>query len=203
MMRATNVTFLFTDLVGSTQILDRLGDHAGEELMRSHFDMLRQAISANDGHVVKTLGDGIMVIFRRAGDALACASAMQHGVVRHNVAHPDVELGLRVGVHCGPAIRMAGDYYGIPVIIAKRLCDHCTGGQIIVSDDVRREIGPSPEIDWDELGVLNFKGLSDGVQGVELRWERRAPGRVRGRRTHLTRPISGPDTTVLCGQVEP
>lgn len=188
MMRATNVAFLFTDLVGSTHILDRLGDYAGEDLMRSHFGMLRQAISATDGHVVKTLGDGIMVIFRRAGDAVACAAAMQHGVVRHNVANPDVQLGLRVGVHCGPAIRMAGDYYGIPVVIAKRLCDHCTGGQVIVSDAARSDRSVDPQTSWDELGLLNFKGLSDGIPAAELRWEKRAPIR--------------PEPSVLCGRSE-
>ena len=169
MMRATNVTFLFTDLVGSTQILDRLGDRAGEELIRSHFAMLRQAISATDGHVVKSLGDGIMAIFRRPADAVACAAAMQHGVIRHNLGNPGVPLGLRVGVHCGPAIRMAADYYGIPVIIAKRLCDHCSGGQIIVSEPIRQAL-PADHA-WDELGLLQFKGLSDGVPAVELHWE--------------------------------
>jgi adenylate cyclase len=170
MMRATNVTFLFTDLVGSTQILDRLGDRAGEELMRSHFDMLRKAISLTDGHLVKTLGDGIMAIFRRPSDGVACAAAMQHGVARHNVANSDVALALRVGVHCGPAIRMAGDYYGIPVIIAKRLCDHCTGGQVIVSSAVRQHLALTPEIDFDELGGLAVKGMTETVLASELHW---------------------------------
>jgi class 3 adenylate cyclase len=193
---------LFTDLVGSTQILDRLGDRAGEELMRGHFDMLRKSIALTDGHVVKTLGDGIMGIFRRPSDGVACAAAMQHGVTRHNVANPDVSLAMRVGVHCGPAIRMAGDYYGIPVIIAKRLCDHCTGGQVIVSSALRQQVALDPEMDFDELGGLTFKGLTEAVPAVELRWERRAPSWARGRHSHQTRAISTPPAGVLCGRTE-
>ena len=167
-MRAAHVTFLFTDLVGSTQLLDRLGDSAGEALMSSHFDMLRRAIARHDGHPVKYLGDGVMVIFRHPGDGLACAAAMQHGVVEHNRTHPHTQLGLRVGVHCGPAIRAAGDYYGIPVVIAKRLCDHCTGGQVIVSDDLRALV---PDRDYRDLDRLPVKGLSQPVHAAEFRWQ--------------------------------
>jgi class 3 adenylate cyclase len=179
-MRATNVTFLFTDLVESTRILDRLGDRAGEEVMRSHFDMLRTAISQSDGHVVKTLGDGVMAIVRQPSAGIACAVAMQHGVTRHNRTNPAVQLAMRVGVHCGPAIRMAGDYYGIPVIIAKRLCDHCTGGQVIVSETLREHITDNAGV-YRDLGQLTCKGLSGPVHAAELCW--------------VPRPQ-------LCGQVE-
>ena len=172
MMRAANVTFLFTDLVESTRILDRLGDRAGEKLMRSHFDMLRTAISRSDGHVVKTLGDGIMAIFRNPAAGVDCAVAMQHGVRRHNLANPDVPLAMRAGVHSGPAVRMGGDYYGIGVIIAKRLCDHCTGGQIIVSDSLRAQLAGQVDI-YDDLGQLACKGLSGPVPAVALRWSGR------------------------------
>jgi len=178
-MRAANLTFLFTDLVGSTRLIDRLGDHAGEQVMRGHFAMLRSAISQHDGHVVKTLGDGIMAIFRRPDDGVSCSIAMQHGVIRHNGANPDVELAMRVGVHCGPAIRMAGDYYGIPVNIAKRLCDHCTGGQVLVSEAVRSGVQSDRPLDFLEIGGLLFKGLSAPVSTVELLWKKGAGPRAR------------------------
>jgi len=203
MMRAANLTFLFSDLVGSTRILERLDDVAGERLMRTHFDMLRTAISQHHGHVVKTLGDGIMGIFARPGDGLACAVAMQHGVVRHNLANPDTELAMRVGVHCGPAVRMAGDYYGVPVVIAKRLCDHCTGGQVLVSEAVRRAAIDADELSFDAVGGLTCKGVSEAVIAAELRWERRPPLRIR---VELPRPSLKPVGAVgplFCGPGEP
>ena len=204
MMRATNVTFLFTDLVGSTRILDRVGDRAGEELMRLHFDMLRTAITHTDGHLVKTLGDGVMAIFRRAADAVGCATAMQHGVAAHNVANPEVELAMRVGVHSGAGIRMGGDYYGIPVIIAKRLCDHCVGGQVLMSNDVRTTLtSAGTPVEVDDLGMLGFKGLSEAVPTVELRWEQHAIGDFGGRRVRPAPRARSTAAPALCGPGEP
>src|SRR5882757_3707120 len=104
MSRAVDVTIMFTDLVGSTQMLDRLGDVAGEELLRSHFTELRQAIAAHEGREIKNLGDGLMVAFTKPSDGAACAATMQRAVAQHNLTSPELHLGLRVGVHNGEAI---------------------------------------------------------------------------------------------------
>jgi len=84
MTSTTRVTIMFTDIVGSTALLERLGDQAGTELLRSHFAILRRAIAAHGGREVKALGDGHMVVFTDPASATACAAAMQRGVVRHN-----------------------------------------------------------------------------------------------------------------------
>src|SRR5207302_5517867 len=79
---AAVVTFLFTDVVGSTEILGRLGDEGAEEVRRRHVDVLRAAVAAEGGSEVKNLGDGLMVAFASPLAALRCAVAIQQGIDR-------------------------------------------------------------------------------------------------------------------------
>ncbi|HJQ43232.1 MAG TPA: AAA family ATPase [Jatrophihabitantaceae bacterium] len=169
MSRTSTVTILFTDVVGSTGLLDRLGA-AGEELMRRHFGMLRSAVAAHEGREVKNLGDGLMVVFSNPASGAACAAAMQRAIARHNQAEPNLTLGVRIGVHAGEAINEHGDYFGMPVVIAKRLCDRCEGGQVIVSEAIRTAVGGAVG-GYTDLGSLSLKGLSDPVPAAELDWE--------------------------------
>ena len=76
-MTATTVTVLFTDLVGSTALLSRVGEERSEELRREHFALLREAVGKSGGTEVKNLGDGLMIVVPSAGDGVACAVAIQ------------------------------------------------------------------------------------------------------------------------------
>src|SRR2546421_1147985 len=78
------VTLLFTDLVGSTELLERLGDDAAEHVRRTHFRLLREAVATRGGHEVKNLGDGLMVVFGSAIEAVARAVALQQAVDPYN-----------------------------------------------------------------------------------------------------------------------
>src|SRR6266508_3559168 len=91
------VTLLFTDLVGSSELLDRLGEEAADELRRAHFALLRDAVGSHGGSEVKNLGDGLMAVFGSAVDAVACAVAIQRAVSAHNSRPAAQELSLRVG----------------------------------------------------------------------------------------------------------
>src|SRR5688500_11573236 len=99
------VAILFTDLVGSTEVLDRLGDDAAEELRRTHFSLLRRAVSDAEGTEVKTLGDGLMVTFASPVRAVSCAVEMQRAIAEHNRAEPGQSLQVRVGLHVGDPVR--------------------------------------------------------------------------------------------------
>src|SRR5437016_1014815 len=114
------VTLLFTDVVGSTEILDRLGDDAAEELHCRHFTLLRRALAEAGGEEVKTLGDGLMASFTSPLDALSCAVAMQGAVAEANRAEPAVPVQVRIGLHAGETIADDGDYFGTAVVVAKR-----------------------------------------------------------------------------------
>jgi class 3 adenylate cyclase len=88
------VTILFTDLVGSTALAQRVGDTAADDLRRAHFELLRRAVASTSGSEVKTIGDAMMVSYTSAADAIAGAVAMQHRVHAHNATDP--------GPHAGP-----------------------------------------------------------------------------------------------------
>ena len=111
------VTLLFTDLVSSTKLRERLGDDQAEQLRRPHFALLRTALATHGGEEVKTLGDGVMAAFASALDALACAVAMQQAVYRRNDQQEQAQrLYVRVGLDVGEPTHDEDDYFGIPVV---------------------------------------------------------------------------------------
>ena len=127
-----NITVLFTDLVGSTELSASLSPEASDNVRRKHFSALRQAIATSRGTEVKNLGDGLMVVFPVASAALSCAVAMQQAVHRDN-AKAERFLGLRVALSAGEATKEDGDYFGEPVVEAARLCGRAEGGQVLVA----------------------------------------------------------------------
>ena len=122
------VVLLFTDLVGSTELLARLGDDAAEDLRRVHFSLLRSAIDTNDGREVKTLGDGVMAAFASPVQAVGCAVLIQRAVEEYSRHHPEAPLCVRVGLHAGEPVEAEEDFHGTAVVVAKRLCDEAEGG---------------------------------------------------------------------------
>src|SRR3989304_8083548 len=171
------VTLLFTDLVRSTELLERLGDDEAEPLWRAHFDLLRQARAARGGQEGKTIGDAIRPAFPSAVDALACAVAMQQAMHRYSQAQPrEQRLSLRVGLHAGEPIRKGEDYFGRHVVIAQRLCSNAQGGQILISDLVRGLVGSRGSYSFRDLGPLKLKGLAEPMGACEVGWEPAADG---------------------------
>src|SRR5438067_4046840 len=164
------VTLLFTDLVGSTELLERLGDDAAEEVRRTHFRLLRDAVTNAGGEEVKNLGDGLMTVFPSAVEAVRCAVSMQQAVQRHN-EHGNDPLSVRVGLHVGEPIRDEGDYFGTPVVVARRLCDVASGGQILASQLARDLVGSRGEFVFESAGPMALKGLAEPVPAFEVRWE--------------------------------
>jgi len=166
------VTFLFTDLVGSTELLDKLGDDEAERLRQAHFRLLREAVAGRHGQEVKNLGDGLMVAFASAVDALACAVVMQEAVRLHN-QQPGQEhlLEVRIGLHVGEPVRDEDDYFGTAVVVAKRLCDSAEGGRILVSELVRGLVGSRGGYVFRVLGPLALKGFAEPLLACEVVWE--------------------------------
>ncbi|MGH8972699.1 MAG: helix-turn-helix transcriptional regulator [Acidimicrobiia bacterium] len=178
------VTLLFTDLVGSTEQLARVGDDAAEDLRRTHFGLLRSAIDANDGREVKTLGDGVMVAFDSPLQALRCAVSIQGAVEEHNRHCPDASLWVRVGLHAGEPVQAEDDFHGTAVVVAKRLCDEARGGQILASQLVRDLVGSRGGFSFRPAGRLPLKGLPEPVPAVTVEWrseETPPPARRRSR----------------------
>ena len=169
-MTTENVAILFTDIVDSTELSQQLSPDAADEVRRTHISILRQAIAEAGGTEVKSLGDGLMVVFSIASAALSCAVAMQQAVDRDN-ANAERPTKLRVGLSAGEVTREADDYFGDPVIEAARLCARADGGQILVADLVRAMAGRRNPHSFSVLGQLDLKGLSEPVMTIEVDWE--------------------------------
>jgi class 3 adenylate cyclase/tetratricopeptide (TPR) repeat protein len=164
------VALLFCDLVGSTDILTRLGDDAADRVRHSFFTALREAVTTFRGTEVKNLGDGLMVAFTSAADAVSCATAMQQAMVRLNRRQGGLGLGLRIGLSVGEATCEEGDWFGTPVVEAARLCGSAEGGQILGSDFVRGLVGSRGGHQFRALGLLSLKGLPEPISAVEVAW---------------------------------
>jgi DNA-binding SARP family transcriptional activator len=162
------VTVLFTDLVGSTELFSSLEREAADQLRRTFFSLQRDAVAATGGIEVKSLGDGLMVVFSSVSAALDCANAMQQQIDRHARRH-DLPLSMRIGISHGEALEEEGDYHGAPVIEAARLCAAAEGGQIFVADLLRMLAGQGDR-DFEQLGGLRLKGLPEPLPVSELRW---------------------------------
>ena len=144
------VTFLFTDIEGSTRLLHELGDRYAE-VLAEHRRVLRDAFERHGGVEVDTQGDAFFVAFQRAGDAAACAAdaeaALAEGPVR-----------VRMGIHTGePAVTGEG-YVGIDVHRAARIAGAGHGGQVLVSQTTRELLGPDAPLR--DLGEHRLKDLS-------------------------------------------
>jgi class 3 adenylate cyclase len=170
------VTLLFTDVVSSTELIDRLGDEAGDRLLDAHFAILRKASRDHGGREVKSLGDGLMLAFNSALGALACAVAMQQRVTEYHSEAGGEAMGLRIGLNAGEVISAGEDYFGRPVVVAKRLCDQAGSGQILLSEVVRSLVAARGEYRFIALGALQLKGLADPVTAFGLDWQERIGG---------------------------
>src|SRR5438105_4203170 len=170
-MTLQTVAVLMTDLVGSTEIAGRLGHAANEELRREHFAALRGATERCNGHEVKSLGDGLMVVFSSASDALTCAVEMQQAVEAQNRRMRE-RCEIRIGVSFGEATLDRGDYFGDPPTEAARLCAYAKGGQIVVGALVRQVASSRDDHRFRALGGLQLKGIAEPVVAYEVLWER-------------------------------
>jgi class 3 adenylate cyclase/CheY-like chemotaxis protein len=172
-MRSTTrtVTALFTDLVGSTDMLAKLGATASEVVRAEHFGRMRDALAVHRGQEVKTLGDGFMAVFDSAADALACAVTMQQAVSAHNRRQDGPDLGLRVGIGAGEVTVESSDYFGMPIVEASRLCAAAEAGQILTADVVRILVGDRTGHHLEPVGPMMLKGLPGPTVAWQVVWD--------------------------------
>jgi class 3 adenylate cyclase len=132
------VTFLFTDLKGSTALYERLGDLNAYALVREHFALLDAAANRHAGAIVKTIGDAVMAAFSRPVDALAAALHIRQEIGRFNREHGEPAIVLKMGAHCGPSIAVTLnenlDYFGQTVNIAARVQSFADAGEICLTE---------------------------------------------------------------------
>ncbi len=145
-------TVLFTDIVDSTGILDRVGDSAWRELLTIHNTRLREELNAFRGREVKTTGDGVLAVFDSATNAVRCAVAMSH-------AARQVGLAIRAGVHTGEVEFVGSDVRGVAVHVAARVMSLAGADEVLVSSTTSDLLEGSGLV-LEDAGVHDLKGLS-------------------------------------------
>ncbi|HVZ13572.1 MAG TPA: adenylate/guanylate cyclase domain-containing protein [Bauldia sp.] len=139
-LKILSLTFLFTDLRGSTALYERVGDLAAYDLVRSHFHVLHDIVSEEAGAVVKTIGDAVMATFVTPDRAIAAALRMRDGMARLNDERGHEDLLLKIGIHEGPCLAVnlndRQDYFGQTVNIASRVQNLAVDRSIYATEPV-------------------------------------------------------------------
>lgn len=162
-------TFLFTDIVGSTAMTQRLGNAGAQKAVRAHNDAVRGAIQQFNGHEVKHTGDGVMATFPDGPAAVAASIQMLQSVVAHNQASPDVQVEIRIGVNTGEAVEEENDYFGQAVQMTARICDKANDGQAWVSEVVV-EACKGQRFGFLPRGNFEMKGIEKPKPLYEIAW---------------------------------
>ena len=163
---------MFTDIEGSTALMESLGEQAWLDLLDWHTGVVKQQTTVFGGSVVKGQGDGFMLAFPAAGSAAACAAAIQRALCAgwHGVRVP-----ARMGMHCGNAKAEDGDFFGRTVVVA-RLASVAAGAEIPVSQAVQENLGGAFPLD--EARSLSLKGLAGHHAAFPTLWQEETSGRA-------------------------
>ena len=164
-LKITSLTFLFTDLRGSTELYERVGDLAAFDLVRAHFQVLNEIVATEAGAVVKTIGDAVMATFPSPDRALAAALRMREAMGRLNDGRNGHDLLLKIGIHEGPCLAVVlndrQDYFGTTVNIASRVQGLADSRSILATGPVVQHPQAS--------SLLATSGLSPVAQRRALR----------------------------------
>jgi len=171
---ANNVTIdsalraiMFTDIVGSTSMTERLGDARSVEMVRAHDALVRRALKDKGGHVVKHTGDGIMASFADAAASVQCARAIQQAFEAFNLASKE-KLRVRIGIDVGEPIADSNDLFGATVQLAARLCQLAEPDAILVSSAVQDRIRDRLHVT--NIGPSHLKGFLQPVDVYGIEW---------------------------------
>ena len=156
------VTVLFTDLVGSARLNQRLGDDAANAVEREVERGALEQVEKHRGVVVKDTGDGLMAAFQSARRAITCAREIQRSMERRNRREPGRPVEMRIGLHTGEVIEGNASLHGETVIIAKRIEGLAPPGGIFASEAVHNVLGTA-------RGQLEDRGEFE-LKGIDARW---------------------------------
>ena len=166
MGRTGTVTILFSDIVGSTEGLTRLGERKWDDVRRQHFSVLREALAEHEGDEVKNTGDGLMAVFGSVINAVNCAIAMQQQA--RQVVVGGSPLGVRIGISMGEATQDQGDWFGTPVVEAARLCALAGTNESWATGLVHVLAGSQTNAKFVSIGPQSLKGFDQPVDVVKI-----------------------------------
>jgi class 3 adenylate cyclase len=175
-LKITSLTFLFTDLKGSTALYERVGDLAAFDLVRAHFHALLEIISSEKGAVVKTIGDAVMATFVRPEHAIVAGLRMRAAMEKLNAERGTADLVVKIGIHEGPCLAVTlnerQDYFGQTVNIAARVQSLSTSQEIHITGPVNDAPAVMALLDKKEIKPIQkraaLRGIADKIVVYEI-----------------------------------
>lgn len=165
---ATIHSIVFTDIEGSTDLVERYGDQDARQAIREHDEILRAAVTRNGGTVIKWTGDGVMATFPSVSGALDASIAMQDQL-ETRAQEADIPIHIRIGIHAGEPIEEDADLHGTSIIRASRIMSEAHGDQILASNLVR-DLVAGKEYEFASQGLHELKGIQEPIHVYELDW---------------------------------
>ena len=168
--RTSTSTFLFTDIEGSTRLIQAVGDHY-PALLEEQRRLISDAVGAEGGRIFGSEGDALFAAFDSASSAIAAAANAQRALASH-AWPPGAEVRVRMGVHAGEALLIGGDYVGLALHQVARITAAGHGGQVLVSDATRRLAATLPsDLQLRDLGERRLKDLASAERLFQLTGE--------------------------------
>jgi class 3 adenylate cyclase len=165
------VTLMFSDMEGFTAMTERVGDLRAREVIRNHNAIVREQLKRHGGYEVELRGDGFLLAFGSARQALLCAIAIQRAFAARNEQDPEEPIRVRIGLHTGEVLKDADTFFGKTVILAARVAAQAEGGEILVSSllkDLTESVG---DIRFGEGREAALKGISEIQRLFPVEWQ--------------------------------
>jgi len=156
------VTMMFSDIENSTSVNSELGDEEWVKLLGAHDRLLHLYVDRHRGHIVKSQGDGYMVVFPTPELAIGASLGIQRALSAKRQRSRRLRrtpIRVRIGLHTGTAIEREGDYFGRNVAMAARVAAMADGGEILVTDEIAHALQESKEFHFVEDDTVELKGL--------------------------------------------
>jgi class 3 adenylate cyclase len=174
-LKITSLTFLFTDLKGSTELYERVGDLVAYDLVRHHFRVLYEIVASEAGAVVKTIGDAVMATFPTPDRAVAAALRMRDAMQTINAERGNEDLLLKIGIHEGPCLAVTfndrQDYFGQTVNMAARVQGLAKTRSIFATQPVVEDVGAAAILERSGLHPLAQRAALRGITDDALVYE--------------------------------
>jgi class 3 adenylate cyclase/tetratricopeptide (TPR) repeat protein len=170
------LTIMMTEIVGPAALRHVRGDGAGDDILGLQAEIVRDKVIAFGGRVRKSLGDGFLISYPSAVAAVRAAVAIQRALHAYNIDNPQRPVEIRIGIHTGQVTESDGDLLGQTVHVAARVMAEAVGGEILISDEVRKDA--EPDVDWSflDVGLFWLRGFPERWRLYEVSWDDTSAG---------------------------
>jgi len=165
------ITVVFTDIVGSTDMTQTLGDQGAQTVVRTHNTIVREALALHSGKEIKHTGDGIMASFASGSEAIRATIDIQKDILEHIKEDPEFPLKVRIGLNTGELIMEENDLFGTTVQLSARICDKADAGEIFVSGATKAICQGSNEFFFTEHSQVELKGFKEPISLFKVVWK--------------------------------